>query len=186
MPFFPLNGKRCMLCVHLCLNPSCLVGISRRESVSQFGSRAIFGQCCQPLILPPSSYRLSPADRRRYMSGHAHSLQHISRTSTRQGEGSPTGNASGGSRSEGMPYLWHQFVSGGGGSYLLPREPHLKDHFRTHFARPAHGFMSFSVAGNGAWNMSVLEPRPRGEGDDSHASAVHAAVIYTYASKDSD
>ncbi len=57
-----------------------------------------------------------------YMSGHAHSLQHITKSLSKN-------------------RTWHQFISGGGGGYLLQRSPKKKDHVRVNYARTEWGFM---------------------------------------------
>ena len=59
-------------------------------------------------------------------SGHSHSLQHIQRRGVKN-------------------YQWHQFVSGGGGSYLIDAQPKAKSHVDVRFARVMHGFLAVTV-----------------------------------------
>ncbi len=67
-----------------------------------------------------------------YFSGHAHSLQHIEKNLIVSTEGKRK-----------TPVHWHQFVSGGGGGYLLPtKRPVHRDYVQVRYAKNQRGFLA--------------------------------------------
>lgn len=68
-------------------------------------------------------------------------------------------------------------VSGGGGSYLLPGQPHHKPHFETRFAVVDYGFAVVRVTGRHAeLDMVCVRPRPGGAAPDMEIC--HSEPLY--------